>query len=297
MNTNEIKAFLVLIILFTLLTASCVAFRPGWKNVNTVIESVDTAMLFQRAQNIENTAANRKQVLELIDAYKAVVNADAGNYAALWRVGNFYILMGAAYSENKKEKKFNYREAIKYCEKAMYLNPLFKHQVDNGIDVWDAVSKLDINYIDAMGYWYTARFYYFKECLGKTGKLFNTKIVIQNNLVIAHIDSLNPNWAGGGNYFSRAIYLIAVPEKFGGSKTKAAEEFEKAILAGPDYLVNRWGRAKYLYSLNGNKKGYIDDLKWVLGQNPHTSGNPYPWNVYFQSQAAKMLSEADNIFK
>lgn len=45
---------------------------------------------------------------------------------------------------------------------------------------------------------------------------------------------------GSGNYFSRALYYITIPEKFGGSKERTKDEFSKAIKIGPNYLVNRW---------------------------------------------------------
>ncbi len=205
--------------------------------------------------------------------------------------------MGAAYGHDKAEKKFHYRQTMHYCEQAMRLQPEFKQRTAGGAAIWEAVDQLDKNFTDAMGYWYMARFYYFKECLSVIGRVFNTKLVMNNNPVIARIDALDPDWAGGGNFLSRAIYFIAVPEKFGGSKIKAAEEFDKAIKAGPNYLVNRWGRAKYLYSLTGNRQGYVDDLNWVLAQDPHHAGNTYPWNVYFQNQAEEMLQKADKLFK
>jgi len=297
MKTPAIKYYNIVITTLFIIISSCATFTPGWEDTGLSPKSGDATMLLKKALELEKTASTGEQVQELIKSLKLVVEADPENYEALWRIGNYNILMGAAYSERIKDKKYHYKEAIQYCEKAMYLNPSFKQQVENDVYIWDAVNQLDKQYIDAMGYWYTARFYYFKECISKLGRLFNTKIVIKNELVIARIDSLDPDWAGGGNYFSRAIYLIAVPEKFGGSKTKAAEEFEKAFKAGPGYLVNRWGRAKYLYSLTGNKDGYVDDLKWVLAQDPHTSGNTYPWNVYFQDQSRMMLSEVDKLFK
>ena len=253
--------------------------------------------LHQKAENLEKTAAERESVLQLIDVYAQISKLEPHNYKALWKTGNYHILMGAAYALNKAEKKKHYNETIKYCEKAMMLHQGFRQKVEKGAAIWEAIDQLDVNYTDAMGYWYTARFYYFKECLSAIGRMFNTKMVLNNNPVIARIDKLDPNWAGGGNFLSRAIYFIAVPEKFGGSKIKAADELEKAIKAGPDYLVNRWGRARYLHSLTGNKNGYVEDLNWVLAQDPKNSGNTYPWNVYFQRQSEEMLKNVDNLFK
>ena len=63
-----------------------------------------------------------------------------------------------------------------------------------------------------------------------------------------------------------------------------------AVEICPDFLVNRWGRAKYLYQLIGNDEGFTTDLQWVISQDPHKGGNPSRWNVYFQEDAKKILA-------
>jgi tetratricopeptide (TPR) repeat protein len=259
--------------------------------------TVETAPLFAEALALERNASGKQQVSELINAFKKATGINHESYPALWRTGNYHMLMGAAYSESKKERKYHYNQAIKYCEMAMMISPVFRQKVTNGRKIWDAVDQLDAPYVDAMGYWYTARFYYFKECLSPLGRLFNVKLVLQNQQVISRIDALDRDWAGGGNHMSRGIFYIAAPEKFGGSKIKAAEEFAKAIEAGPNHLSNRWARAKYLYSLTGNKEGYRSDLEWVLAQDPHQAPNTYPWNMYFQAQAKTMLDNINSAFK
>ena len=271
--------------------AGCVSWRPGWKEAQAPAAAGDAAQLLLAAEALEDKAGDAQKLAALIDAYKAVTAADPGNYRALWKTCNYHILMGAAYSDGNRDRKRNYTAAVQYCEKAMYTNRAFKEAVDRGEPVWKAVEGLTVAETDAMGYWYTARLYYFKECLWPIARLFNTGLVRYNEPVMKRIDALDPDWAGGGNLFSRAVYFIAAPERFGGSKKKAEEYMAKAIEAGPNYLVNRWGRAKYLYSIIGNQAGYESDLKWVLAQDPHNSGNPYPWNVYFQRQAADMLAE------
>ncbi len=268
---------------------SCVSFKSGYYEFNEKISSDNIDKLLNEAHKIETTASSADEVLKLIDAFKMIENADPYHYHALWKIGNYNILMGAAYSKNTKDKKFYYREAIKYCEKAMCTNQAFSSEVKKGTEITDACNKLTIDEIDAMGYWYTARFYYFKECMRPVGRIINTKIPIQNNIMIERIDELDPNWAGGGNYFSRALYYLSVPDKFGGSKQRAKEEFNKAVEVGPNYLVNRWGRAKYYYHLIGNIEAYKSELEWVVAQDPNEAANTYPWNVYFQKDAQKML--------
>jgi tetratricopeptide (TPR) repeat protein len=290
------KQFIISILLLTitLVLTSCVTFDHGWKSIIQEENGENWDQILEKARQIEYSAVSAEDVTLLINIYKDAEKSDPSNCLVLWKIGNFHMLMGAAYAENKKDKKYHYREAIKYCEKAMFTNKDFKSEVLNDIEITDACSKLTINEIDAMGYWYNARFYYFKECLSPIGRLLNTSIVIENNKMINQIDQLDSTWCGGGNYFSRAIYYISIPERFGGSLDRAEQEFATAVKLGPDYLTNRWGRAKYLYSLTGNKKGYISDLEWVLQQDPRGSTIPFPWNIYFQNDAKNMLSQIIN---
>ncbi len=286
-------------ILLIVAQSSCVSFKPGYEN-SSKPESEITNITLARIIEMESEADTKEEIKALIDAYLSISNQDDYHYHGLWKAGNYNILMGAAYCDSKSEKKKYYKEAIKLCEAAMGTNSDFMNQITQGKDLIDASEKLTINEIDAMGYWYTARFYYFKECLAPMGRVMNTKIVVENNRMIELIDLLDANWAGGGNYFSRGLYYIAVPERFGGSKAIAEDEFNKAVEVGPNYIVNRWGRAKYLYQLTGDNEGYKKDLVWVIAQDPHKCGNTYPWNVYFQNDAKTLLSsisQAHNITK
>ena len=286
------KPFALLCISLLFITQnSCVSFKPGWKDLKLSTKSTNIDDLIVKAKKLETIADSKEELLKLLDIYKEIESADPENYYALWKTGNYNILLGAAYSPKKKDKKYYYKQAIQYCEKAMSTNEDFLNRVNNGEEIVEASKSLTLAEIDAMGYWYTARFYYFKDCLSPLGRVMNTRIVIDNNSMIDLIDKLDPSWAGGGNYFSRALYYIAVPEKFGGSKKRAADEFDLAIKTGPNYIVNKWGRAKYLYFLVGDTAAMKKDLQWVIDQNPHSAGNTYPWNVYFQNDAKKMLAE------
>ncbi|MDT8394008.1 MAG: TRAP transporter TatT component family protein [Bacteroidales bacterium] len=284
------KSFTGIVVL--LMLVSCTTFKPGYKALlKEEAGNKDVEMLIDQAREIEARAGTKEDVIGLIDAYRKVEKADPMNYYALWKIGNYHMLLGAADTEKRKDKKEHYKMAVLYCEKAMCTNPAFQEATRNGDKVTEALNLLTENEIDAMGYWYTARFYYFSEVLGGLGRLMNTRIVIENNKMIERIDELDSTWAGGGNYFARGLYYIAIPERFGGSKERSANEFATAIETGPEYLVNRWGRAKYLYQLIGDDEKFKADLKWVLAQNPHEAGNPYPWNVYFQEDARRMLEE------
>jgi len=280
---------LIIIVLLAFCISGCVSFDQGWKYMTQAQGTGNTEALLREAKELEKKASSKEDIIRIIEAYKEVEKIEPQNYQALWKIGNYYLLLGAAHSPKKKAKSKYYTEAVKYCEKAMFTNTKFKDAVLAHKEITEAAQHLTINEIDAMGYWYTARFYYFKDCLSPLRRAFNTRIVMDNNKMIDLIDKLDSSWAGGGNYFSRALYYIALPERFGGSKERAAQEFEKAIEVGPGFIVNRWGRAKYLYSITGNKDAYLSDLQWVIQQDPKTAQNPHAWNVYFISDAKKML--------
>jgi tetratricopeptide (TPR) repeat protein len=254
-------------------------------------------MSIQPALELEKTAASKSDILQMIKLFKVSTDNPADKLLGQWKQGQYYLLLGAGHASDKKEKKEFYQKSIESCKKAMLLDAEFAKALQSGSTIWDSAHLLGEEYVDAMGFWYTARCYYFKECLSVIGRLFNIKMMVTNDPVIRRIDELNPNWEGGGNFLSKAIYYIAIPAKFGGSKENAALEFEKAIEIGPKFLVHRWGRAKYLSSITNNKELYVSDLNWVLEQDPSAGGNPHAWNVYFQNQAKVMLAETDQIFK
>ncbi|WP_027421291.1 Tom20 family protein [Crocinitomix catalasitica] len=153
------------LIIFSLMAslASCVNFKPGWGAFNEKNNSENVAELLAEAYEIESTAGTAERLQLLIDAFKKVEQADPNNYEALWNIGNYNILMGAAYANKVKDKKTYYREAIKYCEKAMSVNEDFSNELNNVDEVPNAFDKLSVNEVDAMGNWYTAGFIILKS--------------------------------------------------------------------------------------------------------------------------------------
>jgi hypothetical protein len=101
---NWISCLILVIVL-----ESCVNFKSGWGEFNTKSDSGNIENLLQEAYKIESKAASAESVLSLIDTFKKVEQADSNNYLALWKIGNYNILMGAAYSQKVKEKKAYYR--------------------------------------------------------------------------------------------------------------------------------------------------------------------------------------------
>lgn len=258
----------------------------------TLLDKESLNELINKAEQLEKNAANKNDVENVIVAYQNVLFLDSANYQALCKIGNYKLLMGAGFATSSKEKRKFYEESFLYLEKAMATNAMFLEGIKNKKTVSEASKMLGKKEIDAMGYWYTAKFYYFKECLGVFGKIKNRPLLEENNKMIELVRSIDSTWSGGGVYFSKAIYNIATPEKYGGSKKEAKKQFDIALAIDSSFICTRWGRAKYLYSITGEKEEFVKDLNWVIKQDLSSinkSPVPNAWNVYFQNDAKKML--------
>jgi hypothetical protein len=69
-----------------------------------VQSSGDINALLHEASVLEKNAADEDEILRIIDVYKEVEKIDPQNYQALWKIGNYYLLLGAAHSRGKRLK-------------------------------------------------------------------------------------------------------------------------------------------------------------------------------------------------
>jgi tetratricopeptide (TPR) repeat protein len=208
----------------------------------------------------------------------------------LSQLSNLYIFKGAAYESKVSRKRDAYFQAMHYASAAMMLSPEFRDRIEHGEHIWDAVEVLDDTYLPAMSFWSTALFYQFDECMNKLGKPFNLRWVRRSEAVLARAYALDSDWGGGQLNFSYGIYYL-MPAVAGGNMKKSEEYFSKAVEAGPDWLLNRWGRARYFYKKTGDREAQIADLEWVLEQDAFSAPGPVYWNLYCQRDAQAILND------
>lgn len=296
MQNGKFSVILVCSMTIALFLEGCISWKKGWEEEFTPGKEGNAYVFLKEANTKIQEADTGEKLMASIDCYEKVITVDPRNYEALYKLGCYHILMGASYSDTKKDKKFHYKEALKLCEKAMYLNMEFKKRIDSGETIWTACNALTEHEIDAMGYWTVALLYYYKECLSGPALIFNYKWIKRVHIVMERIHEINPEWSGGANYFNWAICYVALPESVGGDMKKAEELFEKAEEVGPKWLITRWGRAKYFHVKAKNREGFKKDLHWVLEQDLREADGPYPWNVYFQREAKTLLEQENLIF-
>lgn len=271
--------------------SSCASWNQGWKGVQTMERKGDTSSLIAQANRQIKIADTQEKLADLISTYEQVLEIEPANYEALWSLGRYYMLMGVAYADSVKIKKEYYVKAMQLCERGMYTNIEFKKLVDNGAPVWDASSVLTIREIESIYYWYASLGAYYSECMNPVEKILNLNIGKKNKKMIASMMAINPAWGGGHPYAAWAVYYAVAPSIAGGDLKKSAEYFAKADQVGTGWLYVRFQRARYLHAKTKDWTAYRNDLEWVIAQDPLTALSPYPWNVYFQREAKKMLDQ------
>jgi tetratricopeptide (TPR) repeat protein len=265
--------------------------EPGWKSIKNLDRKGDVSGLIGQANRQIAEADTKEKVVDLIRTYEQVLEIEPANYEALWSLGRYYMLIGYGYSDSVELKKEYYIKAGQMCERGMYTNSGFKKLVDEGATIWDASSALTIREIESMYYWYAAHGNYFMECMNLAEKILSIRIAGGPKKMIDRMMAIDPAWGGGHPYTALAMYYAALPSFMGGDLKKASEYFNKADEAGAGWLYVRFYRAKILHAKTKDQKAFRKDLEWVLAQDPHKALSLYPWNVFFQREAKKMLDQ------
>ena len=290
-------SFVFFVGLSSLMISGCLSLEPTSTATREPSNKDGISSLLTKAEKQTQAANTQEKILSMIETYESILEIDPEHLQALSNLAQYYILLGTGYSDKVWQKKHRFRTAITYSERIMYLNGDFVARVNAGQTLWEASDVLTKSEADGMGWWTTAVFYYFKECIPDAFKMFDSRWIKRNKIFMDRIEAVDPNWKGGANYFNLGIYYLALPKSFGGDLKKSAEYLRKAESAGPDRLLIPWGRAKYYYYHQKNRQGFTKDLEWVLAQDPHRpTGDTYPWNVYFQAQARELLASVDDLF-
>ena len=292
----DCRVMKVVALLTFILVFGCMSSKSEWNRVDKPMETGNPLALIDKAGRQIGEADSREKVLELINTYEAVLRIDPSNYEALWSLGSYYLLVGMGYPDNADGKESYYKKAMRFCERAMYTNPDFRGLIAQGEEPWEACGALSKKEIAAMYYWYAAHSAYWTECLGRTGRLLTRRLPSRIYKMMKRIGEVDPSWAEGRAYYAKAVYYAMLSDFYGGDLKKAAYFFRRCIKEGPDRLSRRWGRAKYFYTRKDNRKGFQEDLEWIIAKDPKTAKGTYPWNVYYQRDAKEMLTKIENYF-
>ena len=283
-------------VIVTLTVSGCFRWQSDFSAQIPTLPQTKAQTLLKEAGILADQADDREKLISAIEAYERVLLADPHNYQALCYLSTYHLLLGDGYSTRKSDKIRNFKAALGYSERAMYTNPAFKKLIDQGTPVWQAVDSLTIQEMESMLFWTTAVFYYYKEGLGVLGQIINYSWIKRARKVLEHMTEIDPDWNGGSIHFMWGVYYLSIPVSVGGDRELSAQYFQNAIETGPDWLLNRWGRAKYFHIKMDNPQQFKEDMEWVIAQDLQKVSGPYAWNVYFMQDARKMLDRFDDYF-
>ncbi|HBH60230.1 MAG TPA: hypothetical protein DDX85_00495 [Nitrospiraceae bacterium] len=293
---QHMRSFLITVFTLLLFLSGCMTYQSDWTAVRADHPERDVSRLLELAHKKSHHADSKAAVRESIQLYEEVLNDDPLNYEALSSLAHLYLLLGDEEGNEIPQKKEFYLKAITYAEHAMYLNQDFRHLIDKGEQVWEAVSVLTEREMEPMLFWTTGIFYYYKDCLGPAAQVINFHWIKRAQRVLERMSAINPDYAGGAIHFTWALYYLSIPEGVGGDREKSKELFLRAIETGPNRLLNRWGRAKYFDVKMKNREEFIDDLQWVIAQDITKAEGHFAWNSFYKRDAERMIKDIDNLF-
>jgi tetratricopeptide (TPR) repeat protein len=274
------------------------SWKSGWLQFEEPSAQGDVSQLLEEANQIVRSANTKGKVLELMDKYEKALKIEPKNQEALLGAAEYNALLAMGYASDRDEKKIYSSQSIKYCEQVMYLNPAFRDLVDKGEPVWEACRALSVNELDALFCYYSAAGTCWKDCLNGFEKLINIKWTARIKKVLAAMMAIDPEWHCGTPYYSWANFYTSAPHFAGGNMNKASEYYKKAIELGPEHLNFRRSRALLFHLKNKDKKSFLEDLKWVVSQDPakETKYLGYPWKVFIQRECQEALDHIKDYY-
>lgn len=297
MKPRSVGLRIVVIATLVVSMAGCVKWKPGWEMVTEPSAEARPA----EPMRIEADAAalradSREDLEQAIGLYRQALAEDPEDGVTLARLSEYTTLLAAGYTDSRGDKAQLYIAAVQYAERALFTNPDFRDRVEAGMGRDEAVEVLGENDMYAMHFWVTALSYYFKECLNPIRYPFNMRWMNRTTTFLTRMQEIDAEFENGASYFAWGIYYMALPRAAGGDRDQARANLEKAVEIAPHSLLARWGRAKYFHVKLKDRDGFVEDLEWVLAQDPEQATSPYPWNVYFQRDARAMLDNVEGYF-
>jgi len=279
-----------------ILTIGCISWDEGWKTKVKATGQGDVKALYTSALSLESSADSGDKIKNIITAYEKVTAIEPENYDALVKVGEFAHLYAFIYATDKNVKEEYYLKSIKNCERAMYTNPKFRVLADQGKPAWECAETLTSKEMAAMFYWYVAAGQYWTECFSPLSHLINFRFAARGNTILQRMTALEPDSMNGRIHMAWGSAYSILPGIMGGDVKKSADEFTRAIKAGPDTLVNFYCRAKYLHVKTGDRDAFKKDLEFVLAADLKKVPADYAWNVGYQMKAKELLGKIDELF-
>lgn len=219
----------------------CLSVSLVAQNADELIAQGDT--LYQEMEDMETAQ-------EALSLYRQAANILENKYEALWRIARIMYYVGE-HTENKKEKKNIFAQAVYFAERAIEANP----------------EKPDAYY------WRGVNNGMVGETRGVLKSLSLVKPIKQDMNQVIEIDRTYED-GGADRVLGRVYYKL--PGFAGGSKDKSQEHLEKSKELGPNdamtriYLAETYMDQKEIEKARAELEYVLempDDPRWVTAIN------------------------------
>lgn len=276
-------------LLCTILLSGCASTAGQWQAGPAPASADADEAELASIQALLARAGEAKLLAAAIERLEQLRQSAPANREVLIELAEAEVLYGAAHARSRRAKRAHFLTAQQHAETVLLQRPGFRRALAAGERPGLAAAQLEREDVAAMVVWATATSYLFDEGMSTLGRVRNFRGLEDLRLMMERALELDPYYEYGLVPFSLAIFYIATPAIAGGNLQRAEELIEQAVATPGVSLLPHWGRARYLHPLMGNEQARLDELRWILAQDPAAVDSPYRWNVYVQRDARRLL--------
>ena len=289
--------FSTLILIFSCyLMTGCLSIQTNYSvggDFRTLSSGESLTLDKDALERISASIETEAELSRSIELHKQFISENPHERIILDSLANQIILQAAAYTQSRTEKKKLFGEVMAICAESMRTQVGFRNRLDSGETLWEAVDALEAENMDAMLFWVTALLYTFKEGMVQPQQIINSPWIKRALVVLEHMESIDREWNGGAILFSKSLVYHAIPESIGGNQLLAKQLVDEANAISGDWMLSKWGRAKYFDSRNGDVEAMKSDLEAVILLNDVQGGEARYWRKYFVEDAKDLLSDLE----
>lgn len=291
-----------LISLVALLAACSTTRESAWETSESAaaLDSASEARvadLLNQANAAWDQRSDMNQAKAAVDALKAATDLDPSNGEALSNLSHaiyFYADCHLRFDESNPDLyKNTHEEGTKAAERALAaMSPDFAAKMSSGSRIEDALDTLDASAVSAL-YWRSSN-------LGRWATLesFATLLSYKDEIraIMEFCLSNNPTYwyQGPDRYFG--VFYAKSPGFAGGDMKKAANHFNIAMEAHPDYWGTRTLMAEEWAIKEDNRELFLELVDYVLQGDPSVVPYITPENTCEQRKATILKNDIDEYF-